>query len=137
MKRLLIIISIVVALAAGLVWASQGASDNGQVQGAASTGLTFATVQQDIKGSAKLYDVRTASEYAEGHFAGAVNWSLQDMQAGKLPSVAKDTKIYVYCHSGNRASQAEVLLKSAGYTNVTNLYGLTDVQAIGGTLVTD
>ena len=58
------------------------------------------------------------------------------MQAGKLPDVAKDTKIYVYCHSGNRSGQATTILKNAGYTNVIDLHGLADVQTIGGKIIT-
>lgn len=105
-------------------------------QPVAAPSLTFATVQTDVQGGARLYDVRTADEYKTGHFASALNWSLIDMQAGKLPDVPKNTKIYVYCHSGNRSSQAKTILTSAGYTNVTDLHGLPDVEAIGGKLVT-
>jgi phage shock protein E len=56
------------------------------------------------------------------------------MQVGKLPEVAKDTKIYVYCQSGNRSSQAVKILTDAGYANVSDLGGLQDVQANGGKL---
>jgi rhodanese-related sulfurtransferase len=90
-----------------------------------------------VKNGAHLYDVRTADEYKSGHFAGALNWSLQDMQAGKLPGVAKDAKIYVYCHSGNRSGQATTILAQSGYTNVTDLHGISAVESIGGKLVTD
>lgn len=92
----------------------------------------FATVQSDIGSGARLYDVRTASEYTAGHFKNAENWSLQNMQSGILPEIPKDTKLYVYCQSGNRSSQAAAILKQAGFTNVTDLGGLQDVQAIGG-----
>ena len=80
-----------------------------------SNKVSFSTVQNDVAAGAKLYDVRTSQEYTSGHFADAANWSLQDMQAGKLPDVAKDTKIYVYCRSGNRSGQATTILKNAGY----------------------
>ncbi|QQS18086.1 rhodanese-like domain-containing protein [Candidatus Saccharibacteria bacterium] len=98
--------------------------------------LSFATVKTEAeKGIATLLDVRTAEEYASGHFAGAVNHSLQDMQAGKLPDSAKTQPLYVYCRSGNRSSQATTLLKDAGYSVVTDLGGLDEVKAVGGTLV--
>ena len=97
--------------------------------------LDFTTVQAEVDSGAKLYDVRTKEEYASGHFKNAINWDVQDIQDGKLPDISKDTKIYVYCRSGNRSSQAAALLKDAGYVNVIDLGGLTDVQAIGGTLV--
>jgi phage shock protein E len=94
----------------------------------------FSAVQTDIESGAKLYDVRTEQEYAAGHFEDAENWSLQDMQAGKLPDVAKDTELYVYCRSGNRSAEATTILENAGFTNVTDLGGLQDVQDSGGTL---
>ena len=93
--------------------------------------------EEAVASGAKLYDVRTADEFASGHFAKAENWSLQDMQAGKMPTVAKDTKIYVYCHSGNRSSQSAALLQQAGYTNVTDLHGVANVESLGGKLVTN
>lgn len=98
---------------------------------------TFSSVQQAVSSGAKLYDVRLPDEYKAGHFEGAANWSLQDMQAGKLPDVPKDTTIYVYCHSGNRSSQATTILKNAGYTNITDLHGLTNVESMGGKLITN
>ncbi len=96
--------------------------------------VSFSAVQNNVSAGAKLYDVRTSQEYEAGHFANAENWSLQDMQAGKLPNVAKDTKLYVYCQSGNRSTQATKLLVDAGFTDVVDLGGLQDVQASGGKL---
>lgn len=94
----------------------------------------FSAIQTNVGLGAKLYDVRTGQEYTDGHFESAELWSLQDMQAGEFPDVAKDTKLYVYCRSGNRSAQATSLLSDAGYTNVVDLGGLQDVQASGGVL---
>lgn len=123
---------IVVALVAIGVIALSSNTNNGAP--AQSSPMSFSQVQTDITSGAKLYDVRTSQEYASGHFENADNWSLQDMQAGKLPDVPKNTRIYVYCQSGNRSSQAARLLKDAGYSNVTDLGGLQDVEKIGGKL---
>lgn len=131
MKKVVIWVGIIVAMFGGLIWLNQSKKDD------TAPSMTFAAVTQDVKNGAKLYDVRTADEYKAEHFKGAINWSLQDMQAGKLPDVAKDTKIYVYCHSGNRSGQATTILKNAGYINITDLHGLPDVQAIGGKLTTE
>lgn len=132
MKKGIIWSVIIATVLGGLIWL--GKSNNSS---SVAPALTFAKVQQDVANDAKIYDVRTADEYTAGHFAKALYWSLQDMQAGMLPDVAKDTKIFVYCRSGNRSSQATALLKSAGYTNVTDLHGLADVEAIGGKLLTN
>jgi len=130
-KKIIILVIVAIGIFVGLVFLSRPGSNDSQ-----TPALTYANVQQDVTGGAKLYDVRTADEYEAGHFAGAINWSLQDIQAGAYPDVAKDTKIFVYCRSGNRSGEATTLLKNAGYTNVTDLEGLANVEAIGGTLVT-
>ena len=94
----------------------------------------FAVIQSKIKDGAQLLDVRTAEEFDSGHFAGAINLDVEDIIAGKLPDAAKDEQLYVYCRSGNRSAQAVSLLKQAGFTKITDLGGLTDVESIGGTL---
>lgn len=59
---------------------------------------------------------------------------LHEIEAGRLPEVSKDTKLYVYCRSGSRSFQAKQLLDDAGFTNVVDLGGLRDVQMMGGKL---
>lgn len=97
--------------------------------------VTFASIQQDIENGALFYDVRTQQEFGVGRFERAENWPLQAMQAGELPVVDKDKKIYIHCQSGNRSGQAARILKDAGYTNVIDLGGLNKVKSIGGKLV--
>ena len=94
--------------------------------------LTFTTVQADVQSGAQLIDVRTIEEFEAGHFENAINLPVEEIQEGKMPSVEKDTTIYVYCRSGNRSAQAKIALEAAGYTGVVDLGGLTDVEAIGG-----
>ena len=94
----------------------------------------FAVIQSKINNGSQLLDVRTAEEFDSGHFAGAINLDVEDIIAGKLPDATNDTQLYVYCRSGNRSAQAVSLLKQAGFTNITDLGGLADVESIGGTL---
>jgi rhodanese-related sulfurtransferase len=97
---------------------------------------SFSDIQQKVRsGAAYLLDVRTPEEYNAGHFANATLYPLQTIEAGTLPALTKDSALYVYCRSGNRSAQATTLLKQAGYTNVIDLGGLTDVEQIGGALV--
>ncbi len=108
-----------------------------QVNNEPAAKLSFATVSNEVaKKSATLLDVRSSEEYASGHFAGAVNLDVENIRAGKLPDSAKTQPLYIYCRSGNRSAQATELLKAAGYTAVTDLGGLDDVEAMGGTLIT-
>ena len=98
--------------------------------------LTFATIQEEINAdTASLYDVRTEEEYADGHFEGAKLHDVQDINQGIYPDEPKDRKLYVYCRSGNRSSQATKALEKAGFTNVIDLGGLGHVQSMGGTLL--
>ena len=119
-----------VVLFGGIALLNSNKSDNPAVQK-----QTYQEVQSTIDKGAKLYDVRTPEEFAAGFFAEATNLPLQDIQQGKLPDIPKDQKIYLYCRSGNRSGQAKQILASKGYTDVVDLGGLTDVQAIGGKLI--
>lgn len=128
MKKIAIIVAVLLT-ALGIYGIATSKNESSQQD------KSFSSIQSDVKSGAKLYDVRTAAEYKSGHFENALNFSLQDIQAGALPDVAKDQKVYVYCQSGNRSSQATAILKRAGFTNVIDLGGLQDVQSSGGKLI--
>ncbi len=96
---------------------------------------TFANITTELEQGAQLIDVRTPGEYAAGHFAGATNFDSVKIDAGTYPDAPKDTKIYVYCRTGRRATEATSKLKAAGFTDVTSLGGLSDVEALGGKLI--
>lgn len=100
--------------------------------------LTKEKIMQDVKKGAVVIDVRTTEEYQAGHVDGATLWPLSDIQAGKnqlSSQVNKDTKIYLYCRSGNRSATAQQLLQKQGYTNVVDLGGLGDLTKLGFSLV--
>jgi len=88
-----------------------------------------------VKNGAHLIDVRTPAEYAEGHFANATNFDSTLVEAGKLPDLPKDSVIYLYCHSGRRAGIVLSAMQKAGFTKVSSLGGVADVESLGGTLV--
>lgn len=74
---------------------------------------------------AVLLDVRTAEEYRQGHIPGSINISLQTIDKVLLEISNKETPLFVYCYSGSRSGQAVNLLKGMGYTNVTNIGGIS------------
>lgn len=131
MKKALIIVGVIVIAAVALFIMSPDADSPGTTT---EPKQTFASVSTEVKQGAKLIDVRTPEEFAAGHFAGATNFDSVDIDAGKYPDLPKNSKIYLYCRSGSRATAAKTQLEKAGFTNVTNLGGLPDVQALGGTL---
>lgn len=104
-------------------------------QATQQTALTFSKIQSDVSNGAMLVDVRTPAEYVGGHIDGATNFSLQDIEQGSVPTVDKSKTIYLYCHSGNRSTQAYNILKAAGYSHLVNLGAITHVESIGGKVV--
>lgn len=144
MKRTAITVGVVLVLLGGAVVFMLGKNDTSNNSPAAasqtatataSTVQGFADIQNAVKGGALLLDVRTPEEFGSGHFANAKNHSLQQLEAGEMPANDKKTAVYVYCRSGNRSAQASTILKNAGFTNVTDLGGVSDVESRGGTLV--
>ena len=103
----------------------------------AALGLTTACGQRnyenvDVNGFAELIadtnvvvlDVRTASEYAEGHIQGAVliDQGQDDFIEKAKAALPIDKKLAVYCRSGRRSSNAAGRLADIGYKCV-NLKG--------------
>ena len=80
--------------------------------------------------NALLIDTRSPAEYQDGHIQGAVLIPYDAIESGifKL-SPTKDTPIYLYCGSGGRAEMARKRLEHRGYTQVTNLGGMTEAKA--------
>lgn len=69
-----------------------------------------------------LLDVRTKEEFERGHFNGAVNIHLPDIKYN-LEKIPKNKDILIYCATGDRSYQAQLLLKQSGYKRVYNLLG--------------
>lgn len=78
-------------------------------------------------------DVRTVAEYSEAHMQGAENIPHNEIGERIAALVSdKDTKIQLYCRSGNRAGKALKVLQEMGYTNLHNQGGLSDVRKLEG-----
>ncbi len=77
--------------------------------------------------SAIILDVRTQSEYDEGHIEGSILLPVTEIAAKAqfaLPN--KGTTILVYCRSGNRSKTAAEELIKLGYTGVNDFGGIID-----------
>ncbi len=70
-----------------------------------------------------IIDVRSETEFKEGHIEGAINIPLDILENIDMP---KDEEIIVYCHSGRRSNLAANTLKKLGYENVFDMGGITD-----------
>lgn len=77
-----------------------------------------------------LVDVRSPSEYADGHAAGAVSVPLDEIDSqplqARLDEAAGSLKpLYLICASGRRAEQAAQKLKNQGLHNLALVDGGT------------
>ena len=86
--------------------------------------------QNEAKKGLLIVDVRTVAEFRGGAFPGALNIPLDDVMA-RLPEFGtdKDREIIVYCASGGRSAYAQRLLNQAGFTNVANGGGISQMMA--------
>lgn len=66
-----------------------------------------------------LVDVRTPSEFRDGHIQGAINLPLQTLDSN-LNKLKKDQVIITCCRSGSRSGMARRQLQAAGFTQVYN-----------------
>ena len=80
-----------------------------------------------IKAGAKVVDVRTRDEFEEEHYPEAVNISVDQVQARLAEFGDKNAPVVVYCASGSRSAFAARILRMAGYKDVINAGGLSDM----------
>lgn len=88
---------------------------------AAGSDITGEEARVLVADGAVLLDVRTSTEYAAGHIAGAVNISVAGL-ATQLDAVGpRDRPVVVYCRSGKRSARAKRVLREAGFSEVYDL----------------
>ena len=76
---------------------------------------------------AVLIDVRSSMEYEQGHLNNSINIDVDAIESVIESKVEdKDTKIIVYCRSGNRSATAANTLINLGYTNVYDLGAMSN-----------
>ena len=71
-----------------------------------------------------IIDVREEDEYDDGHLINAYNIPLSRLDSIKNENISIDSKIIVYCRSGNRSKSAQDMLNEMGYTNVYDMGGI-------------
>ena len=113
------VIAALMLLALGSAHASDASTEGARV-----TGIHVPTL---------FVDVRTAEEFAAGHFPGAINIPHEDIVQGiRKYNLHKDQTVLLYCRSGNRSGQAESSLQSAGFSRAKNVGGLNALLAATG-----
>lgn len=85
------------------------------------------TVKNWIAKEALIVDVRTAEEFDAGNYKASINIPLAELEQNISRFGEKEKLIIVYCRSGNRSSQAKLILEKYGYKNVLNGGALADM----------
>ena len=71
-----------------------------------------------------LLDVRTQSEYNDGHIQNAINIPHdQILKEPQLVSAYKDSQVVVFCRSGVRAGKVIEMLEDLGFKEIIDIDG--------------
>ena len=68
-----------------------------------------------------ILDVRTVSEFEEGHIKEAINIPVDEL-VDRLDELSKDDELLVYCRTGNRSGAAVRILFNADYTKIYHMH---------------
>ena len=89
--------------------------------------IDYKTVYNEIDNkNIYIIDVREDYEYKGGHIKNSYNIPLNKINEFNKMMISLDSKIIVYCNSGNRSRQAANLLIEMGYTNVYDMGGINN-----------
>jgi phage shock protein E len=80
--------------------------------------------------NATIVDVRTPAEFAEGHYPGALNIPLDQVQSRIYEFEKMKQPVVAYCRSGNRSGVAVSILKQNGISEVYNGGGIEDLLRV-------
>lgn len=85
----------------------------------------------------QLVDVRTPSEYAEGHLSNATNVDVMNSNFEKdaEKSLSKEKPVAVYCRSGKRSKKAASILAGKGYKVIELDKGFISWQQAGKPII--
>jgi len=76
-------------------------------------------IKELMANGAIVLDVRTPSEFKDGHIKGALNFPLQNLNS-QMNKLKKEQVIVTCCRSGSRSGMAKRMLKSNGFLQVHN-----------------
>ncbi len=94
--------------------------------GGASTlsSVAFADLTDKKPGDVIFIDVRTPSEFQQGHIPGSLNIDLYDSSFLKrLGGLDREKTYKLYCRSGARSGQALSIMRTLGFLRAENIGG--------------
>lgn len=81
------------------------------------------SLQQALQAGEAVFDTRPMSQYQANRLEGVKHLSLEQVQAGHLPDVAKHQPLYLLCERGHISALVGLYLENAGFEQVYNLAG--------------
>jgi rhodanese-related sulfurtransferase len=129
MKRYIVAATMVLSLVScGEAQTKKDSNSSSSVEQIAETNYKVVS-QTEFKthikgGKGQLLDVRTPSEFNNGHIKGAENidFTGSDFKE-KVAKLDREKPVLIYCHSGNRSGKASLILKELGFKEVYDLQG--------------
>jgi rhodanese-related sulfurtransferase len=96
------------------------------------TSISPARAMSEINKGAFVLDVRaTHDEYEQGHIAGGLWISLEDLPT-RLADLPQDRLIIVVCRTGVRSAEAVKILRANGFPRSTSLSGGLSAWSLAG-----
>lgn len=134
MKKLIAIIVATSFIASGCSSTESSSQTSSKVTNLSAADFAGAILENNVV----TLDVRTPSEFAEGHISGAINIDVEGANFDSEISKLDSAKVYaVYCHSGRRSQIAVDKMSAAGFVNLYNLEnGIADWISRGWPVVT-
>lgn len=118
MKKLIILI-LIISLISGCQ------SKNNNLKNEEIRKIDQSTVYASINdNNIYIIDVREPDEYSQSHIENAYNVPYTSITDISKLNINLDSKIIVYCQSGNRSRMAANRLIEMGYTNVYDMGGI-------------
>lgn len=79
--------------------------------------------RQALADALPCFDTRTQARFEQDHLPGTRHLSLEAVQQGLLPDVAKSAPIFLLCERGQISELVGLYLEAAGFTDVHNVQG--------------
>ncbi len=119
----------VVSAISGCTLEGQGAPSDALAAQDVTSQEAFALIQEN-QGNPDfiILDVRTSSEFEDGHIEGALNIDVNlPSFSEELEQLDRNDTYLVYCRSGNRSRTALAIMEDLGFTRIYHLTnGITE-----------
>ena len=80
---------------------------------------------KNLKSDEVLLDVRTETEYQQGHIVGAINFDISSPTIMQDINTLDESKTYiVYCRSGGRSQLASMVMSQKGLKVINSQVGI-------------